>query len=135
MCSSLDTLSRVVQQQVKIREQKGPEKELCPLVMMIVSADNIDFLHSYAGSYYGRQSTSWHGTTIQVVQPRPSLPLVGQLHAGLVCPMNVTSCSLSEMQRTATSLVSEVHRSVVSTEVSEVQMSVSSRCRVQLHHL
>ena len=46
MCSSLDTLSGVVQQQVTIQEQKGPEKELCPLVMMIVSADNIDFLHS-----------------------------------------------------------------------------------------
>ena len=47
MCSSLDTLSRVIQQQVKMREQKGPELELHPSAMMIVSADNIDFLHSY----------------------------------------------------------------------------------------
>ena len=36
MCSSLDTLSGVVQQQLKIWEQKGPEKELYPLVMNAV---------------------------------------------------------------------------------------------------
>ena len=42
ICSSLDTLSRVIQQQVKMRKQKGPEMELHPSAMMIVSADYIE---------------------------------------------------------------------------------------------
>ncbi len=83
ICSSLDTLSRVIQQHVKMREHKGPEQELCSSAMIIVSADNIDFLHKYAHNFCGRQSTSWHGTTVQIVQPRPSLPLV--------CPSDITS--------------------------------------------
>ena len=78
ICSSLDTLSRVIQQHVNMREHKGPEQELHSSAMMVVSADNIDFMHRYAHNYCGRQSTSWHGTTIQIVQPQPSLPLVGQ---------------------------------------------------------
>ncbi len=45
ICSSLDTLSRVIQQHVKMREHKGPEQELCSSAMIVVSADNIDFLH------------------------------------------------------------------------------------------
>ena len=39
----------------------------------VVSADNLDFLHSYARVYSGNQQLSWHGTTIQVVQPQSSL--------------------------------------------------------------
>ena len=61
-----------------MREHKGPEQELHSSAMMVVSADNIDFMHRYAHNYCGRQSTSWHGTTVQIVQPQPSLPLVGQ---------------------------------------------------------
>ena len=38
-----------------------------------LSADNLDFLHSYARVYSGNQQLSWHGTTIQAVQPQPSV--------------------------------------------------------------
>ena len=40
-----------------------------------MSAENIDFLHSYAQLYKGSNNSSWHGTTIQVVQPLPSLSI------------------------------------------------------------
>ena len=42
-----------------------------------VSADNLDFLHSFARVFCGNQKSSWHGTTVQVVQPLPSLSLPG----------------------------------------------------------
>lgn len=38
----------------------------------VASADNIDFVHSYARIYCGKQQSSWHGTTVQLVQPQPS---------------------------------------------------------------
>jgi hypothetical protein len=37
----------------------------------VASADNLDYLHSYARVYCGEQKSSWHGTTVQVLQPQP----------------------------------------------------------------
>ena len=42
-------------------------------IFTIVSADDIDFMHSHARVFRGNQSGSWHGTTVQMVQPLPSL--------------------------------------------------------------
>ena len=38
----------------------------------VASADNLDFIHSHARIYCGKQQSSWHGTTVQIVQPQPS---------------------------------------------------------------
>ena len=43
-----------------------------PNAITIISTDNIDFLHSYAQVFCGKQTSSWHGTTVQAVQPRCS---------------------------------------------------------------
>jgi hypothetical protein len=40
---------------------------------LVASFDNIDFLRSYAAVYSGDQMRSWHGTTVQVIQPRPTV--------------------------------------------------------------
>jgi len=39
---------------------------------ILVSADNLDFIHGHATVNCGKQQRSWHGTRVQVVQPRPS---------------------------------------------------------------
>ena len=38
----------------------------------IASTDNLDFVHSHARVYCGKQQSSWHGTTIQIVKLQPS---------------------------------------------------------------
>ena len=73
ICSSADTLARAIQFRVTEREEKGLLYEFSPTAFTIVSVDNIDFLHSYARVFCGvDQSRSWHGTTIQLVQPQPA---------------------------------------------------------------
>jgi len=75
ICSSSDTLARCIQHRATERETKGPEQECSRDSITFISADNIDFLHSYAQVLCGNQSSSWHGTTVQAVQPSPSLKL------------------------------------------------------------
>ena len=69
--ASNDTLQRHIESVSIYRLQKGLTHELNLNALAIVSVDNIDFLQSYAFVYSGDVSRSWHGTTIQVVQPSP----------------------------------------------------------------
>ena len=48
---------------------------MCKDAFTVVSADNLDFFHSFIRVFCGKQTSSWHGTTLQVVQPLPSLSL------------------------------------------------------------
>ena len=50
-------------------------KYLKPDSFTVVSADNIDFMHSFARVFCGQQTSSWHGTPVQAAQPLPSLSL------------------------------------------------------------
>ena len=74
VCASSDTLARYIQGKVS-----DPLTRISQSLDMdsftAVSADNIDFLHSYARHYKGSNNSSWHGTTIQAVQPLPSLSI------------------------------------------------------------
>ena len=70
VCSSSDTLSRYIQYRVNLKMEKPA---ISSESFMVVSADNIDFLHSYARVYCGNQASGWHGTSIQAVHPIPSL--------------------------------------------------------------
>ena len=77
VCASSDTLYRHIQYKVGTNSTK--QKFHNPNdIFVVVSAENIDFMHSYACVFKGNQMSSWHGTSIQAVTPKPSLSLAVQ---------------------------------------------------------
>ena len=100
ICSSSDVLSRFMQYTVD-----SAQKTECLQAdsFTLVSADNIDFLHSYARTFRGSHNSSWHGTTVQAVQPLPSISMIMQ--------------SASNMS---------IHDSVIETHVTPMEISVDT---------
>ena len=74
LCASADTLARYIQHK-SINKETAMNCCLNSDSFTVVSADNIDFLHSYARVYKGSKNSSWHGLSIQVDQPLPSLSI------------------------------------------------------------
>ena len=72
LCASADTLARYIQHK-SINKETAMNCCLNSDSFTVVSADNIDFLHSYARVYKGSKNSSWHGLSIQVDQPLPLL--------------------------------------------------------------
>ena len=79
VCTSLDTLLQHIQTTVQQSDMKGILQDLDPSMLRMFSLDNIDFLKSYAQVYCGNQQLSWHGTTVQAVQTKPSYKETTQL--------------------------------------------------------
>lgn len=91
-CASADTLARYIQQKSAKHTSRTSLCLNCDN-FFIISADNIDFVHSYSRMYRGNNaSNSWSGTSIQAVQPLPSLSeQVGNLHTdGYLTPQAVS---------------------------------------------
>ena len=72
VCASKETHDCYVQYRVEKSKKEGPMSGFPDNAFMLVSADNLDYIHSYARIYCGNQQSSWHGTTVQLVQPQPS---------------------------------------------------------------
>lgn len=87
ICSSADTLARHIQHVTSVKENNTLERHFSSEALTFISADNIDFLHSYAQVFCGNQQSSWHGTTVQAVQTTPSI-MTGSLPS--TAPEHVT---------------------------------------------
>ena len=76
---------------------------------MVASADNLDFIHSYARVYCSNQQSSWHGTTVQLVQPQPS-KLVDSISVQPPQPGRETTSTHAQMTtNTSTENESSIH--------------------------
>ena len=60
-----------LQYRVELSKQKGV-MDGYPSESFSESVDNLDLIHSFARIYSGKLQLSWHGTTIQIVLPKPS---------------------------------------------------------------
>ena len=68
ICSSVDTLKRVIHSISLDRKNAGTRSLLVDKAFTVASTDNVDFLQSNAAVYSGNQHRSWHATSIQLVQ-------------------------------------------------------------------
>ena len=81
VCNSADNHNKYVIERVEKRRQCGVLSAYPENSFSVVSVDNLDFIHSYARVYCGKQQNSWHGTTVQIVQPQPQNLLESTLHS------------------------------------------------------
>ena len=69
--ASLDTHNRVATCAVARRIANGIRAELTPQTFTVLSIDNIDILQRHAMVSSTESKRSWHGTSVQCVQPMP----------------------------------------------------------------
>ena len=70
--ASLDTCNRLATMIVEKRLKNGIKQSLVPGMLTVVSVDNIDILQPHAVVSATDATRSWHGTSIQCMQPLPS---------------------------------------------------------------
>ena len=69
--SSLDTNSRIATSIVERRFKQGIKPSLKSDMLSVVSIDNVDILQSHATVSSLDATRSWHGTSVQCIQPLP----------------------------------------------------------------
>jgi hypothetical protein len=74
-CASMDTVNRIHTKIAADRIEKGAMFDMAEGTLNIVSIDNIDILQPWTIVSCKNPTRSWHGTSIQCVQPKPSVKL------------------------------------------------------------
>ena len=69
--ASVETVNRLATHVVQKRISTGIQPELQPQMFTAVSVDNIDILQPYSFVSATDLTRSWHGTSVQCVQPHP----------------------------------------------------------------
>ena len=136
VCSSHDTLKRFIQSKVDTKKGKHPCSGFFNTSSFtVISVDNIDFLHSFARVFKGTQNSSWHGTTVQLVQPLPSLApaqsqdsmIDGIANIDLTSPIESVEAVLPQIEPTLLG-------SSTATCTSSSLLTTQTPQSIQLHH-
>jgi hypothetical protein len=132
VCSSADTLARTIQYRVKEREQRGYEQECSPDTLTITSADNIDFLHSYARSFQANNCASCSTQTKHMLWYTHFGVYYGwPVNADRTRALTLSSSSSTQGESTSTLLTSESsdQRRHTCTAASGVQQTLLAEDR------
>ena len=123
--ASSETLDRHIVRVSVQRKQDGLLKGLDDKSFTVATTDNIDFLQSHASVYSGSQHRSWHGTTVQVVQPQQKLKTI------ITEPEEVARMDMSTPQPSTTILLPTTQNSPTSTRTSRDQPMASTTVQCQ----
>ena len=130
--ASIDTNQHLATQVVQARMARGVLPELEERALSIVSIDNIDILQPHAFVSCTDATRSWHGTSVQCVQP---LPLTGILEEE---ELNVLTRSCSRKHPASSPAASPIpmeKRKRRRRTLTELHSPHSSLSIPQVHHM